>query len=390
MVDALRRAWSSGRAKASSLPWRRETPLLKAMHFAGQVFPAAATARPRLRRSLRRRWRGRPSGRASPAGTCRRKRASPSGFYISQAMRLWRRRCVVACRPPFTLEMLPFADAASAKDLPLGRLLRLSLFQVSVGMATVMLLGTLNRVMIVELSVPAMLVAAMIALPVLIAPFRALLGLPVGHAPVGHRVEAGAVYLVRLALAVRRAGHHAVCADRAVGGPDVGPRLGGRGAGGGGIPDDGAGSAHDPDRGAGAGEQTWRPRRRGRGSWRLLYVMFLLGMAASAVILGGASGGFLEDPADPGRAGRGRGDAGPEPDRALETGGDGADDAGRAGRAPSPVPGGLGRLHGLAAQAGRLLAVVALGTCAVSMQDVSAGALSAARSWACPWRRRPC
>ncbi len=70
---------------------------------------------------------------------------------------------------------LPFADAAS-EGLPLDQLLRLSLFQVSVGMATVMLLGTLNRVMIVELSVPAMLVAFMIAIPVLVAPFRALLG----------------------------------------------------------------------------------------------------------------------------------------------------------------------------------------------------------------------
>ncbi|MCY4305358.1 MAG: PucC family protein [Aestuariivita sp.] len=58
----------------------------------------------------------------------------------------------------------------------MGQLLRLSLFQVSVGMATVLLLGTLNRVMIVELSLPAMIVAVMIALPVLIAPFRALLG----------------------------------------------------------------------------------------------------------------------------------------------------------------------------------------------------------------------
>ncbi|RVT81976.1 PucC family protein [Rhodobacteraceae bacterium CCMM004] len=74
-----------------------------------------------------------------------------------------------------TTRVLPFADAASA-GLPMGQLLRLSLFQVSVGMATVMLLGTLNRVMIVELSVPAMVVAFMIALPVLIAPFRALLG----------------------------------------------------------------------------------------------------------------------------------------------------------------------------------------------------------------------
>ncbi len=74
-----------------------------------------------------------------------------------------------------TTRCLPFADAAS-EGLPLSQLLRLSLFQVSVGMATVMLLGTLNRVMIVELSVPAVIVAMMIALPVLIAPFRALLG----------------------------------------------------------------------------------------------------------------------------------------------------------------------------------------------------------------------
>ena len=74
-----------------------------------------------------------------------------------------------------TARLLPFADAASP-GLPMGQLLRLSLFQVSVGMATVMLLGTLNRVMIVELSVAATVVAVMIALPVLIAPFRALLG----------------------------------------------------------------------------------------------------------------------------------------------------------------------------------------------------------------------
>ncbi|MEL7370425.1 MAG: MFS transporter, partial [Myxococcota bacterium] len=45
--------------------------------------------------------------------------------------------------------LLPFADAGT-KELPLGRLLRLSLFQVSVGMAVVLLNGTLNRVMIVE------------------------------------------------------------------------------------------------------------------------------------------------------------------------------------------------------------------------------------------------
>lgn len=81
---------------------------------------------------------------------------------------------------------LPFADAASP-DLPLGRLLRLALFQASVGMALVLLVGTLNRVMIVELGVPASLVAVMISLPVLYAPLRAL----IGHRSDNHRSAFG-------------------------------------------------------------------------------------------------------------------------------------------------------------------------------------------------------
>ena len=60
--------------------------------------------------------------------------------------------------------------------MPLGRLLRLSLFQVSVGMALVLLVGTLNRVMIVELHVPAWLVAVMVSIPLIFAPFRAVVG----------------------------------------------------------------------------------------------------------------------------------------------------------------------------------------------------------------------
>ena len=70
---------------------------------------------------------------------------------------------------------MPFADAAT-EELPMGRLLRLSLFQVSVGMAIVLLIGTLNRVMIVEMGVPAWLVAAMISLPLVFAPLRAVIG----------------------------------------------------------------------------------------------------------------------------------------------------------------------------------------------------------------------
>ena len=73
------------------------------------------------------------------------------------------------------MQYLPFADAASA-GLPLGRLLRLSLFQVTVGMSAALMVGTLNRVMIVELGVAAWLVALMVAIPLLVAPFRALTG----------------------------------------------------------------------------------------------------------------------------------------------------------------------------------------------------------------------
>lgn len=83
-----------------------------------------------------------------------------------QRLEQWR-RLIQAC--------LPFADAAST-ELPLRRLLRLSLFQVSCGMAAVLLTGTLNRVMIVELGVPAWLVALMVSLPLVFAPLRALIG----------------------------------------------------------------------------------------------------------------------------------------------------------------------------------------------------------------------
>ncbi|MDT7953151.1 MAG: MFS transporter [Acetobacteraceae bacterium] len=70
---------------------------------------------------------------------------------------------------------LPFADAGTT-ELPMRRLLRLSLFQVTVGMAVVLMIGTLNRVMIVELGVPAWLVAVMVSLPLVFAPFRAVVG----------------------------------------------------------------------------------------------------------------------------------------------------------------------------------------------------------------------
>ena len=74
-----------------------------------------------------------------------------------------------------TQKYVPFADAASA-DLPLARLFRLSLFQLSIGMTMALLVGTLNRVMIVELGVPAWWVAFSVALPLVFAPLRARIG----------------------------------------------------------------------------------------------------------------------------------------------------------------------------------------------------------------------
>lgn len=82
---------------------------------------------------------------------------------------------LVAAWRDLVRRLMPFADVATA-DLPLKRLLRLSLFQVSVAIAMVLLTGTLNRVMVVELGVPTWLVATMVALPLVFAPFRALIG----------------------------------------------------------------------------------------------------------------------------------------------------------------------------------------------------------------------
>ena len=87
----------------------------------------------------------------------------------AKELRSWRKWTRVSPK------LMPFADVAT-KELPLSRLFQLSLFQVSVGMATALLIGTLNRVMIVELGVGAWLVSLMVALPLLFAPFRALVG----------------------------------------------------------------------------------------------------------------------------------------------------------------------------------------------------------------------
>ena len=62
------------------------------------------------------------------------------------------RRAQAVLRPPqwvmaYGMRFMPFAEAASP-ELPMGRLLRLSLFQMVIGMVTTLLVGTVNRVMI--------------------------------------------------------------------------------------------------------------------------------------------------------------------------------------------------------------------------------------------------
>ena len=69
--------------------------------------------------------------------------------------------------------LLPFSDVASKKY---ARNLFNYLFSGISRIAFVLLVGTLNRVMIVELEVSSSLVAMMVAIPLVFAPFRALVG----------------------------------------------------------------------------------------------------------------------------------------------------------------------------------------------------------------------
>ena len=179
---------------------------------------------------------------------------------------------------------MPFADAAS-EGLSLPQLLRLGLFQVSVGMATVLLLGTLNRVMIVELSVPATVVALMIALPVVSAPFRALLGHKsdthkswigwkrIPYLWFGSLWQMGGLAIMPFALIV-------------LSGDQIhGPSWAGEALAAIAFLMTGVGMHMTQTAGLALASDRATPETRPRVV-ALLYVMFLLGMAVSAVVLG--------------------------------------------------------------------------------------------------------
>ena len=179
---------------------------------------------------------------------------------------------------------MPFADAASA-GLTMAQLLRLGLFQVSVGMATVLLLGTLNRVMIVELAIPASIVALMIALPVLSAPFRAMLGHKsdthkswigwkrIPYLWFGSLWQMGGLAIMPFALIV-------------LSGDQIhGPEWAGKALAGIAFLMTGIGMHMTQTAGLALASDRATPETRPRVV-ALLYVMFLMGMAVSAVILG--------------------------------------------------------------------------------------------------------
>src|SRR5208283_804977 len=118
---------------------------------------------------------GRVARLGSDASPTRRERLLHFAGVGGATLMMVPRAAIVKGLMRFGPSLLPFADAGTV-ELPMPRLLRLSLFQVTVGMAAVLLIGTLDRVMIVELSVPPWIVALMLALPLLVAPFRALVG----------------------------------------------------------------------------------------------------------------------------------------------------------------------------------------------------------------------
>ena len=202
------------------------TPALAAMHAVGRLFPRgdrAPAIEPVAERCAA------PPARRRAARCAGWRAAAPqriaSGFYTSQALELVQRmnpsRSLRSTRWPASGRRSARASCRSPMrrraELPLGRLLRLSLFQVSVGMAMVLLIGTLNRVMIVELGVPAWLVVADGGAAAGVRAVARADRLPLRHPPLGARLAARALHLDGHAAAVRRPGDHAVRADRAVG-----------------------------------------------------------------------------------------------------------------------------------------------------------------------------
>ena len=264
-------------------------------------------------------------------------------------------------------QVLPFADAATP-ELPLLRLLRLSLFQVTVGMAAVLLIGTLNRVMIVELAVPSWIVACMLALPLLFAPLRALIGYRSdNHRSVlgwrrvpfiwfGTMAQFGGFAIMPFALLI-------------LSGDTTGPALGRAGRGRAGVSARRAQVLHTVQTVGLALATDLAPERARPRVVALLCAMLLAGMAVSAVVFGLLLETFQRGSTDPGRAGRRGRDDGSQLRCALEAGAAHFDKGclGAGACRPSATPGTPLRPT---ARTRRRLIATALGTAGFSMQDI--------------------
>ena len=160
----------------------------------------------------------------------------------------------------------------------MSRLLRLSLFQVTVGMALVLVNGTLNRIMIVDLARARLARGAvMIALPLVFAPFRALLGFDsdthrsllgwkrVPYIWFGTLLQFGGLAIMPFAL-ILLSGDSACAADRRTDRGCLGLSAG-RGR-----------AAHDANGGPRAARPISRRTTSARSVVALLCVMLLLGM----------------------------------------------------------------------------------------------------------------
>ena len=282
LIHYARRRYRSGvaggfgrarRCARSLFTFAPRTPPLAVMHAVGRAVPAQ---RPRAGD----RAGGREALRAGCAGGTRARRLADAAAAQRDRQRLLhvpgagaacaheRHRTPRMVRGWIRLgpRFLPFADAATA-ELPLGRLLRLSLFQVSVGMAVVLLNGTLNRVMIVELGVPTWLVAVMVSLPLVFAPLRALIGF---RSDTTARCWAGGGCPISGSARCCSSAGFAIMpfALIVLSGDSNGPAIDRPGRRGAGLPAGRRRAAHDPDRGPGACHRSRARRNRGRASWR--------------------------------------------------------------------------------------------------------------------------
>ena len=268
-----------------------------------------------------------------------------------------------------------------ATELPLARLLRLSLFQVSVGMAAVLLIGTLNRVMIVELGVPAWLVAADGRAAAAVRAVPRADRLPLRHAPLA--CSAGGACPTSGSARCCSSAAWRSCRSRCSCCPATapGPRSVGAVVRRARLPAGRRGHAHHADRRPGAGH---RPRARRRTAAR--------GGAAlrdAAGRHGGQRARLRRAAADftPTQLvqvvqGAAVADDGAQPRRAVEAG------AAQPARLPSPdraappLPRGLGALHRAAAHAGGCWSPSASAPRPSACRTCCSSPM-AARSWAC-------